>query len=75
MIEELLEDYLTTKQLQQYIKKKHNRHWSKVRVYVLIRNRGLKHYKIGYSNLYKKDEVDEFISTLTHVSSPGVTAK
>jgi len=58
------EGYLTTKEVQQYIKEKYNMHWNRFYVYTLLSRKCFTAEKLGHINLYKKTDIDEYIMNL-----------
>ena len=69
------EGWLTTKEVIEYIKTKHNRHWTRLYVYVLLSRKCLHRDKLGHINLYNVKEVDRYINLLKRPSSTGVKGK
>ena len=66
-----LDGYMTTKELQSYISKKYNRHWTRMYVYILKSKKLIKAEKLGHQNFYPVEDIDRYIATLTRESSPG----
>lgn len=68
----LSEEFLTTQDLMAYVQERHSRHWGKSNVYVAIMRKKLPVYhKIGRQNIYRKVDIDKYISSLKRSSSSG----
>lgn len=67
--------YLTTKELLDYVKTQHKRHWSRFYLYKLIKKNEFSMEKVGHINLYKKKAIDIYISNLKRPSSSGKRGK
>ena len=68
----LSEGYLTTQDLMRYVKEKHNRHWNKCYISVLIKKKALPIQRLGKQNIFSCEDVDSHISTLTRSCASGV---
>lgn len=68
----LSEGHLTTRDLVKYVSEKHNRHWNKSYVSVLIRRKAFPVKTFGRQNIFNAKDVDEYISTLTRSCASGV---
>ena len=69
----LSEEYLFTRDVMSYVQEKHNRHWSRMNIYMAIMRKRLPVFsRVGRQNIYKVEDIDKYISTLKRSSSSGV---
>ena len=69
------EGWLLTNEVLDYIKEKHDRHWTRFYLYTLLKKSNIKVEKMGHINLYSQRSIDDYISLLKRPSSNGGSAK
>lgn len=60
---EIANNWLTTNQLLQYIKKRYNKTWSRQNLHILQKKHNFEGFKIGYFPLYSKVGVDQIMES------------